>query len=182
MIINLILLDSNEDINKNLGYQEEIKEKFNILFYKKTEDCISQLKTLAFEKTFILVSDSLSQEFFSGLEMVINELKICPEIIVFVNYNNLQPIKKIEIILEKYPLFNIKLVFNEFIKVKNKLLLNKEYKPNYKDIIIPDYHNCFTFDYISKSNELIFKPLLPFKFGLLLPFEPSLQELLFLIG
>ena len=171
---NLILLDSNEDINKNLGYQEEIKEKFNILFYKKTEDCISQLKTLAFEKTFILVSDSLSQEFFSGLEMVINELKICPEIIVFVNYNNLQPIKKIEIILEKYPLFNIKLVFNEFIKVKNKLLLNKEYKPNYKDIIIPDYHNCFTFDYISKSNELI----LPLKYTEYLGDIPNKSEIL----
>ena len=156
---NLIWLDSNVDNNKNLSYQEEIKNKFNVSFYGKTEDCISKLKSIDFEKTFILVSDSLSKELFRGLKKVINEIKTCPEIIVFINDNHLEAAKKIILILEKYPLFDIKLVFDEFIKVKNKLLLKNDYKPNYKDykdINTLDYENCFTFDYVKESKDLIF--------------------------
>ena len=91
---NLIWLDSKVDNNKNLSYQEEIKNKFNVSFYGKTEDCISKLKTIDFEKTFILVSDSLSKELFRGLKKVINEIKTCPEIIVFINDNHLEAAKK----------------------------------------------------------------------------------------
>ena len=74
----------------------------------------------------------MSKELFRGLKKVINEIKTCPEIIVFINDNHLEAAKKIILILEKYPLFDIKLVFDEFIKVKNKLLLKNDYKPNYK--------------------------------------------------
>ena len=61
---NLIWLDPNVNNPENLYYQKEIKElnKFHLFFYTKTQECLEKLKEIKFQKTYILISGSLSKE------------------------------------------------------------------------------------------------------------------------
>ena len=140
-------------------YQQKINDmnKFNLFLFTKTRDCILKLKTIQFEKTYILVSGSLSKEFFEEFERIISEILICPTIIIFTSTKKLNLIKKNLLNLTNFHFYDINLVFDFFFEVENKLLSQIKYEPNPKPII--NYKNddkCFTFEYINELRDLIF--------------------------
>ena len=156
---NLIWLDPNVNNPENLYYQREIKEinKFHLFLFTNTKECISKLKTIHFQKTYILVSGSLSKEFFIEFEKIINEILICPEVIIFTSKSKLNLIKKNILGLEKFSFFDVNLLFDDFYKVYTKLSSEDIYKPNYKEIVnFQNYEDCFTFEYINELRDLIF--------------------------
>ena len=156
---NILWLDPNVDNEENKCYQELINEmnKFNLFLFKETNDIISKLETIAFEKTYILLSGSLSEEFFKEFEKIINEIKICPIIIIFTSKNKFNLIKKNILGLEKFELFNIDLVFDNFGKIDDILSSESKYKPNPIPLVnFENYENCFTFDYVNELRDLIF--------------------------
>ena len=67
---NLFWLDPNVNNPENLYYQREIKEmnKFHLFLFTNIKECISELKKIQFQKTYILISGSLSKEFFMEFE------------------------------------------------------------------------------------------------------------------
>ena len=157
-LINLIWLDPNVYNSENNLYQDSLKElnKFKLFTYTQTKDCLSRLKTIYFQKTFIIMSGSISQEFFIEFEKIMDEILVCPIIMIFTSVKKFNSIKKNIISLDKFSLFNMNLVFAQFNDVKNELLLENKYIPNY---IPPDKYEeneiCFSFEYISESRDLI---------------------------
>ena len=80
---NLIWLDSNVNNSENTIYQNLIKKISQIKFYTFTEinKCIQKLTKINFEKTFVLVSGTLSKKFFTEIEKIKNQLKVIEVII-----------------------------------------------------------------------------------------------------
>ena len=135
---NLIWLDPNVNNPENLYYQREIKEinKFHLFLFTNTKECIeciSKLKTIHFQKTYILVSGSLSKEFFIEFEKIINEILICPKVIIFTSKSKLNLIKKNILGLEKFPFLMLiyslmiftKYILNYYPKKYISLILKK---------------------------------------------------------
>ena len=115
------------------------------------------MKEIEFIKTYIIVSGSLSKDFFIEFEKLIDEIKVCPIIIIFTSTKKLNLIKKNIISLDKFSLFDINLVFDEFTKLRSQLLLKDLYQPHY---IAPNKYEenniCFSFEYINELKDLIF--------------------------
>ena len=155
---NLIWLDAQVKNVENEYYQEEILNlnRFELFTFTKIKDCISKLKEIEFKKTYIIISGSLSTDFFIEFEKIINEIKICPIIIIFTSPKTLNLIKKNIISLDKFSLFDINLVFDDFYKVRSQLLLKDLYQPHY---IAPNKYDekntCFSFEYINELKDLI---------------------------
>ena len=63
---NLLWLDSNVNNSENSLYQKIIKKNphIKLLTFIDTIACINQIKEINFEKTVIIISGSLSREFF----------------------------------------------------------------------------------------------------------------------
>jgi hypothetical protein len=70
--------------SENTEYQNLIKKISKIKFYAftKINDCIQKLITIKYEKTFVLVSGSLSNKFFGEVEKIENRLEVIPTIII----------------------------------------------------------------------------------------------------
>ena len=152
--INLIWIDPNKSDCDYKAYQGGIMNKFNIFFKTQTEEAISQIKEFEFEKTYIFINGSISEEFFSLLNKAIDEIEIFPVVIVYTNGTKLDIIKIIN--LKKFYFFDMNLVFDEFNQVRKQLLLENKYQPNHKQVIECDnFDNCFTFQYIKESKDLI---------------------------
>ena len=154
----------NENKTENVLLQGKImdiknfEERFDFCFYTKISDCIATLKQLKFERIYLIISASLAKQFFIELEKIINEIKICPVIIIFSNKRKLDPIRNEIINLEKFPLFDINLVYDNIVKLKNKLtLLQHKYQSSHiPPIEKQNYDNCFTFEYVNDERDLIF--------------------------
>ena len=156
---NLIWLDYNVGNAENSFYLKEIGiiNKFKLFTFQKTEDCITKLKTIKFEKTTIIVSGGLSKEFFMEFQNKIDTIFLCPIIIIFTSKSKLNLIKANIISLDKFYLFDPNLVFDDFFKVHEKLLSEDEYKPHYFDLKKTEEKDvCFSFEYIKDLKELIF--------------------------
>jgi surface protein len=152
--INLIWIDPNKKDSECKALQGGIINKFNIFFKTQTEEGISQIKEFEFEKTYVLINGSISEEFFSLLEKVIDEIKIFPVVIVYTNGAKFDLIKIIN--LKKFYFFDMNLVFDEFNQVKKQLSLENKYKSKNKQVIKHDnFDNCFTFQYVKESKDLI---------------------------
>ena len=152
--INLIWIDPNKSDCECKAHQGGIMNKFNIFFKTQTEEAISQIKEFKFKKTYILINGSISEEFFSLLNKAIDEIEIFPVVIVYTNGTKLDIIKIIN--LKKFYFFDMNLVFDEFNQVRKQLLLENKYQPNHKQVIECDnFDNCFTFQYIKESKDLI---------------------------
>ena len=152
--INLIWIDPNKSDCECKAHQGGIMNKFNIFFKTQTEEAISQIKEFKFKKTYILINESISEEFFSLLNKAIDEIEIFPVVIVYTNGTKLDIIKIIN--LKKFYFFDMNLVFDEFNQVRKQLLLENKYQPNHKQVIECDnFDNCFTFQYIKESKDLI---------------------------
>ena len=171
---NLIWLDANVNNEENMLYQQKINQlnKFNLFLFTKTRDCILKIKSIQFEKTYILVSGSLSKEFFEEFERIINKILICPTIIIFTSTRKLNLIKKNILNLNNFHFYDINLVFDFFSGVENKLLSQIKYEPNPKPITYYyNYENCFTFEYVNESRDLIF----PLKFVEFIEFPSKIE-------
>ena len=151
----LLWLDSNVNNSENKEYQNLIKKISKIKFYvfTKINDCIQKLITIKYEKTFVLVSGSLSSKFFAEIEKIENSLEVIPTIMIFTS-NSFYVIKQ-NILFHKCNLFNVNLIFESFIPIKEVLkgisYIPKKIKPiNYCNI-----RNSFSFEHISSSNQLI---------------------------
>ena len=156
--INLIWLDKNVNNNENKFYQAAIKEMgiFELFTYTEVKDCLSKLKEINFKKTYIIISGNLSKEYFMQFEKVINNIQVCPEIMIFTSREKFNQIKKNIINLDNFSLFNMNLVFDHFAQVKAALESDSKYIPNF---ISPNKFeasdNCFSFEYVNASNDLI---------------------------
>ena len=153
---NLLWLDLNINNTENKDYQNLIKKISQIKFYAFTNinDCVQKLITIKYEKTFVLVSGSLSSKFFSEIEKIQNKLEVIPIIMIF-TYNSFHVIKQNVLFHDKCNLFNVNLIFESFIAIKEVLkgisYIPKKIKPiNYCNI-----RNSFSFEHISSSNQLI---------------------------
>ena len=156
---NLIWLDSNINRTEYLLYQGQLIDidKFELFLFTNINDCISTLKTIKYKKTYILISGELAKGFLEELDKIINEITVCPTIIIFTNKRKINIVKKDIISLKRMPLFDINLVFENFIKIKNKLKIEDKYKSkNLPPVDNQNYDNCFTFEYINENKDLIF--------------------------
>ena len=174
---NLIWLDSNINSKENLFYQSIIDDtnKFKLSSFTNIQESMDKLKSIKFEKTYIVVSGSLSKEFFFEFEKIINEVKICPIIIIFTSKKKLNLIKKNILDLEKFSFFDMNLVFDDFSFFNNVLLFEDIYKPiNVPIITSKNYDNCFTFEYINGLNDLILP--LTFKEFMEIPSKSDILE------
>ena len=152
-------MDKNVNNKENSFYQELIikMEKFELKTYVITKKLISELKKINFEKTYIIISGSISQEFFIEFEKVIGEIKINPIIIIFTSKKNFNLIKKNIISLNRFSLFDMNLVFEGFKSVQKIITSENKYKPNIKESNIKsiEMDDCFSFEYIKELRDLI---------------------------
>ena len=156
----LFWIDPKINNNENRSYQNTINQmnKFILSVFTNVNECISKLKYINFVKTFIIISGSISKDFFIEFEKVIGEIKVNPIIIIFTSSKKVKLIKKNIISLNKHSLYNINLVFDNFNQVKHQLLLVNNYQIHTRDTFI-NYigkNNCFTFEYVSDSKDLNF--------------------------
>ena len=159
-------LDSNVNNQENTKYQKIIKAYKNTALYTFTDIniCISNLMKIKFMKTYIMISGSLSQEFFIEFVKIINKIKTVPSIIIFTSKEKFRLIKTNILNLKNFSLFDIKLVFANFKPIHNYLNLENIYKPkNIGSIKSDEIDNCFSFEYIKELKDLIF-PLIFFEY------------------
>ena len=88
--IELIWVDANVNNEENLSYKEEILKLMSVNFscFDNVMESIDYLKKLKFAQTYIISSGSLYSEFIKEFKASINELLICPKIIVFCGNKN----------------------------------------------------------------------------------------------
>ncbi len=156
---NILWLDKNVNNFENSFYQSLIMEKntFKLSTFTEIKDCISKLKQIKFEKTYILLSGSISKDFFIEFEKIIGEIKINPIIIIFTSEEKLNLIKKNILSLDKFTLFDINLVFDNYNKIVNQIESQNSYKLNYiEPLPYEEDENCFSFEYINELKDLIF--------------------------
>ena len=153
---NLLWLDPKINNDENREYQRIIKRIRKITFYPFTDIklCIDKLKQIKFEKTFVLVSGSLSNDFFIEIEKNINIINVLPVIMIFTSYRKANIIKQ-NILNLNYKLFDINLIFSNFESVIQNLKYKKVYEPNHSEITNFENDETFCFEYIQESNELI---------------------------
>ena len=122
--VNILWIDENVNKGENMDHQNELKEINQIKLFPFTNinDCITKLKEIEFEKTFIIISGSLSLNFFKEMKKKenINKIKVIPEIIIFTSYNRFEQIK-INSYNENFILFDNNLIYCDFGPVKQQL-------------------------------------------------------------
>ena len=81
----LIWIDQNVNNEENQGYQKEIKKlmKVNLSCFTEVSKAIEYLKKLEFVRTYIICSGRLYIDFIIEFKSNINDLMICPKIIIF---------------------------------------------------------------------------------------------------
>jgi hypothetical protein len=134
---NLLWLDPKINNDENREYQRIIKRIRKITFYPFDDIklCIDKLKQIKFEKTFVLVSGSLSDDFFIEIEKNINTINVLPVIMIFTSYRKANIIKQ-NILNLNYKLFDINLIFSNFESVIQNLKYKKVYEPHHSEITI----------------------------------------------
>ena len=160
----ILWLDPKVNNIENSNYQKKLRNinVFTLKVYTDIGKCIEDLINIHFEKTVIIVSGSYSIEFFTQLESKINELLVIPKIIIFTSYKRFVKIKNHILNLDKYDLFDINLVFDNFppildeLKIKNENIYQNNYNYNYNNENINQKSNYFSFEYIEEKKQLVF--------------------------
>ena len=156
----ILWLDPKVKNEENSNYQNKLRKinVFTLKVYTDIDKCIEDLININFEKTVIIVSGSYSIKFFTLLEGKINELMVIPKIIIFASKETFKKIKNHILNLDKYDLFDINLVFDNFspildeLKIKNECICQNNY--NYESV--NQKRNYFSFEYIKEKKQLIF--------------------------
>ena len=153
---NLIWLDSNVNNSENTIYQNLIKKVSQIKFYTFTEinKCIQKLIKINYEKTFVLVSGTLSKKFFTEIEKIKNQLKVMPIIMIFTS-KGFYVRKQIILFHDKCNFFNPKSIFETFTPIKEALKGQYYVPKKVGSVSHLNIKNSFSFEYIRSSNQLI---------------------------
>ena len=157
-IENIIWLDKNVNNEENTKYQNYIRSlnKYELSIFTEIPDCLQKLKELDFEKTYIMISGSISKEFFSEFEKIINDIKICPMILIFTSKERIDMIKNNIISLDSFSFFEPSLVYCSFKEIQKLLLTEEKYRPHEQGKNTPkEENNYFSFEYIKESKDLI---------------------------
>ena len=151
----VLWLDANVNIGENLKYQNLFKDinKIQIFPFVEINSCIDKIKEIRYEKTFIIISGSLLNDFKKEFEKIIKEIEIIPEIIIFTSCRRLLTIKQY-ILNSNFPLLDFNSVFFNFGPVKERLKLKNLYIPTKKELIMNKNDAAFFFDYIGEIDEL----------------------------
>ena len=153
---NIIWINENTDNEENKAYLNQLEnlDNFNIKSFTNVQESITQIKSIKFERTFIIVSGGLYIEFIQCFSMSLSEIYVIPKLIIFesnkqnfFNYNK----EFVEILSNKfYNYGGIKTSFNEIYNfilnesnIENKLLFNDN-----------DYEN-YVFEYIDSKEQLL---------------------------
>ena len=168
--IELIWVDANVNNEENQSYKEEILKlmSVNLSCFENVIESIDYLKKLKFTQTYIISSGSLYCEFIKEFKASINELSICPKIIVFCGDKKsfIQRNKNNPDISINHPFFNSGGIQDRFNEVKEFLLKKEDIsiEPNSFEIIYSDEDkDKFNFEYILDQNQLII-PLFLFEY------------------
>ena len=151
--INLIWIDLNIDINENLSYQNQIDSIQNIVIFpfKNIKEAFEKMTSISFQKTIVIINETLIKNFFQMLQNSIRTLKIIPEILIFSQNNKL--IENNE--YSKYYFYDKNLIFSSFQSILNEIKLQKKYTP--KKIPLTKFSKedpYFTFQYINNKDDL----------------------------
>ena len=155
---NLLWLDKIVNNDENKDYQKKLKKIKNIQLntFCEIKDCIEKLKKIEFEKTYIIVSGSLSEKFFIELEKNIHIIKVIPEIIIFTSERKFEKVRQ-TITKLNINLMNINSIFFSYYNVENKLKADNTYTPKSSESDDSTKNDgAFTFEYINKLNDLVF--------------------------
>ena len=155
----LIWIDQNVNNEENQGYQKEIKKlmKVNLSCFTEVSKGIEYLKKLEFVRTYIICSGRLYIDFIIEFKSNINDLMICPKIIIFCGdkISYLKRNKDNDVLEINHPFFNSGGVQDHINDVK-KFLGDKgpTIEPISNEMI---YHveDKLTFQTISNECELI---------------------------
>ena len=81
----LIWIDQNVNNEENQSYKKDIKKlmKMNFSCFTEVPGAIEYLKKLEFAQTYIICSGRLYPDFIIKYKSIINDLMICPRIIIF---------------------------------------------------------------------------------------------------
>ena len=153
---NLLWLDKNVNNNENKYYKDFIIKIKQIKFDAFTEinDCINKLIEIKFEKTFVLISGSLANDFFIEIEKNINKFKVLPSIMIFTSPRKTNIVKGNMLNLN-LQLFDINLIFYTFDPIKNQLKIKNVYSPKNIETKQLENDENFSFEYINKKEDLI---------------------------
>ena len=113
--VNILWLDKYVNEGENIDHQNKLKKikQAKLFLFTNINDCIIKLKEIKFVKTFIIVSGSLSLDFFKEMKENINEINVIPEIIIFTSKSRSLQIK-INSYNENFILFDNNLIYCEF--------------------------------------------------------------------
>ena len=158
--IELIWIDANVNNNENKSYVEQIKSfmSVNLSCFEKISEAINYIKKIEFNQTYIICSGRFYPDFIIEFKSIINDLMICPKIIIFCGNANsyLKRNKDNDILSINHPFYNSGGVKDAFEEVKDFLL-----QKNPKNIetmsfeIIHTDEDKFNFEFISNKEQLI---------------------------
>ena len=154
---NLLWLDKEVNNDENKQYQDLVKKikQIKLDVFTEIKDCIEKLKEIKFDKTFVLISGSLANNFLKEIEKNINEFYVLPVIMIFTSFRKTDIIKE-NIFNLNSQLFDINLIFTQFDDIKKQLKNKDLYSPqNIEKKEIKSEENFF-FEYINKPENLIF--------------------------
>ena len=82
---NIIWINENTDNEENKAYLNQLEnlDNFNIQSFINVQESITQIKSIKFERTFIIVSGGLYIEFIQCFSMSLSEIYVIPKLIIF---------------------------------------------------------------------------------------------------
>ena len=155
----LIWIDKNVNNDENNGYKKEIKKlmKVNLSCFTNVSEAMEYLKKIEFARTYIICSGGLYPSFIIEFKSNINDLMICPKMIIFcgdkVAY--LKRNKDNDVLEINHPFYNSGGVQDRIEKVK--IFLGEKGPTNEPISCEMIYHpeDRFIFQIISNENDLI---------------------------
>ena len=164
MIDTILWVDENINNEENQFYCSEIKREYNINVDKFTDinSLYEKMMNIKFKVIMVIISGKFCEDFINRLK---DEIPVLYSILITIVFTKNKDLI-IELLQKKYSeyleegFFNIKNVVSDFNNIKN-ILFNLEKAENTRiklgNIHKPkDYKNCFNFEYIDKSEKLIF--------------------------
>ena len=130
--VELVWIDKNINNKENTQYQKIFK-KFEFLklsCFDRVSKGMDYLKSLKFRQTIIITSGSLFPEFIQLFKNNINQLLICPKIIIFTSNREkfLSKYKNNPELSIQHPFFNSGSVQDTFQPVLEFLMKKKDYE------------------------------------------------------
>ena len=164
LVKTILWVDPNIKNNENQFYCSEIKSKYGISVEQFTEinSLFEKMKLIKFDIVIIIMSGKVIEDYLKLFKEQIYFLYIIPIHIIFTNHKDII----MNLLKNKYSedlnndlinIENIAATFEEFENLLNKYLEDVQSKIILGNLKRPkDYDYCFNFEYIERSDQLIF--------------------------